>query len=188
MHGENMMERIISIGGAAGTGKTTIAHKICYIYDISQRIGTGFIREVVKAETNNPYLNYNTYQPAFSKTSYENLVWQTNAISRAINSCIDRAVREGTSLVVEGTHMIPWILNNTNVTHSIILYVRNEARHFKMINGGTHTKREISKEDFKEVRKIQDELVSNAKFSGVPLIEVGRDEIKVIEDIQEVIR
>ena len=49
-----MTKKIILIGGVAGTGKTSIARKICNDYNIDHRLGTGFIREIVKIERYNP--------------------------------------------------------------------------------------------------------------------------------------
>lgn len=39
---------VILIGGAAGTGKTSLAKKLCAELNIAHRLGSGFIREIAK--------------------------------------------------------------------------------------------------------------------------------------------
>ena len=46
------MDKIILIGGTAGTGKSTIARAIATKANINHVIGTGFIREILKKELN----------------------------------------------------------------------------------------------------------------------------------------
>lgn len=182
-----MKNKIVLIGGVAGTGKTTIAKELAYRYGFYHRLGTGFIREIVKTETKNPVLDSHTYVMS-SKQAYHHLVDQTLVLKDSINACINRANDEGTSIVLEGNHLIPWVLENPNVTHSIILYVDDKEKHWKLLNGKSHKERFISDDDFKRVREMQYSLICLAEKNGVHLIESGKDMNRVFYDIEKVIK
>ncbi len=47
-----MRKPLILIGGTAGTGKTSLARKVSSRFSIDHRLGTGFVREIVKSQTN----------------------------------------------------------------------------------------------------------------------------------------
>jgi len=179
--------KIVLVGGVAGVGKTTIARELVYRYGIYQRVGTGFIREICKTLTKNPCLDSHTYLTS-EEPAYEHLVRQTLAIKNAINCCIDRAYREGTSLVIEGNHCIPWVLNNKKVSHAFILFVDDEKKHWKLLTGKSHKNRVITQEDFARIREMQYSLTHLAEINGVQMIESGRDLKKVLEDIEEIIK
>ncbi len=42
---------VIMIGGANGVGKTTFANRLLGDLDIDHKIGTGFLRAIIKSET-----------------------------------------------------------------------------------------------------------------------------------------
>jgi len=46
-----MQKPIILIGGTAGTGKSTLARELSSRLKIDHRLGTGFMREVLRSET-----------------------------------------------------------------------------------------------------------------------------------------
>ena len=43
------LKPVILIGGSTGVGKTTLSKKLSELYDFEHRIGTGFIREVLRS-------------------------------------------------------------------------------------------------------------------------------------------
>ncbi len=181
-----MKQKIILIGGTAGTGKTTVAREAANKYNIQHRIGTGFIREIVKTETKNECLCSHTYLTT-NRQAYNHLVDQTNAILKSINACIDRAAREGTSLIIEGSHILPWIIRNKNVTHSLILYIEDEKTHRIMLDGISHKERIITDKDFSRIRELQYSIVHLAETNGVPLIRSGMNEANTIDGVKKVI-
>lgn len=179
--------KIILVGGVAGTGKTTIARELVYRYGIYQRIGTGFIREIVKTHNKNPALDCHTYSVE-SIDPYNHLAGQTYLLKDAINACIDRAHKEGTSLVIEGNHCLPWVLDNKNITHSFVLCVTDEKTHKKLLMGKSHKLRKIREEEFYRIREMQESLLHLASINHIPVIESGRDLKLVLEDIEKVIK
>jgi len=188
---EKKQTKIILIGGVAGTGKTTIARELVYRYGIYQRIGTGFIREIVKNETSyqdkKETLDCHTYRVSCQQP-YNHLAKQADCIKDAINCCINRAHREGTSLVMEGNHCLPWLLDNPNITHSFILFVDDEKIHRKLLSGKSHKLRKITDEEFGRIKEMQESLIFLAEENNIPLIEAGRDLKVMLENVEKVIK
>lgn len=179
--------KVILIGGVAGTGKTTVAKELTYRYGIYHRIGTGFIREIVKTETNNEHLDCHTYLTT-TEQAYYHLLRQTHILKNSINACINRASREGTSLVLEGNHLIPWELENPHVTHSVILYVNDDKKHWLFLNGKSHKNRKITEDDFRRIREMQETLIFLAEKESVPLVECSGDFKDILEEVEKLIK
>jgi len=177
------MVKIITIGGTAGSGKSTIAKEIAVKTDIKHIIGTGFVREILKRELDVDAYNYHTYADVSNFTPYEFLVHQTELMKDSIEVCIDRAEREGTDIIIEGNHCIPWILNNHKVTNSFILYVVDKNHHWKYLHSSTHSKRIISDTEFERIREIQHQLVSLAQKYKVPAFEYHDAKRLILEEL-----
>ena len=160
---------IILIGGTAGTSKTSNSQKICESHNIAHRIGTGFIREYTKnfiSKSDNKFLYNFSFTPPENISPFDNLFKQSKPLKSGIDLCIKRARDEGTSLIVEGTHIIPGMYNYESSAIQIIFYVKDFDQHYNMIQGKTHSKRIISRDDFSKVRDIQNELLERAtKFN-----------------------
>jgi len=173
------MKKIILVGGVAGTGKTSIARRICQEYDIDHRIGTGFIREIVRCETKDKILNCHTYR-VDCDNPYNHLVKQAELMKESINACINRAHKEGTSLVIEGNHCLPWILENKNVTSAFILCVNDSRQHYEMVTGDTHKHRKMTEDEFGRIREMQEAIIFLAGKYNIPLVEFN--DIKYVVD------
>jgi 2-phosphoglycerate kinase len=178
------MTKIILIGGAAGTGKTTVAQELCQKLEIDHRIATGFIRETIRVTTDNKILDFHTYSST-DKPPFEHLLEQTKLMKDAINACIDRCYKEGTSLIIEGSNLIPGIINNKNVTTFVLLYVGDIEKHRKMVYGKTHTKRTVNEEEFNRNREIQSTLLELAKENDVTIIEGSQNISKILDGISK---
>ena len=175
------MAKVILIGGTAGSGKSTTAREIASKVGINHVIGTGFIREILKKELDVDGYNYHTYDNVPNFTPYEFLAHQTELMKDAIDACIDRADREGTDIIIEGNHCIPWILNNHKVTNSFILYVVDKNAHWKYLHSSTHSKRVITESDFERIREIQEQLVGLAHKYNIPTFEYHNAKRLILE-------
>jgi 2-phosphoglycerate kinase len=89
---------------------------------------------------------------------------------------------------MEGNHLIPWELENPNITHSVILTIVNSDTHWKFLNGKSHKKRVINEDDFKRIREMQETLIFLADKNGIPLIDTGKDFKNVIEEVEKFIK
>jgi 2-phosphoglycerate kinase len=101
-------------------------------------------------------------------------------MNRAIEAIIDRNVKEMTSLVLEGTHLVPGLSpgnpDDRAVVIELVLMVRDENDHrenFSRREGRTHRLRPSGDylEHFTEIRMIQDFVVEQAGREGVPVID-----------------
>src|SRR5437660_11061502 len=106
-----MAKPIILIGGTAGTGKTTLASQLSWRLGLDHRIGTGFIREIVKAQHRKedcPELHGFTFR---AEQPIAKIVAQAKRLQPAIMACVERAMRQGTSLVIDVSQPLP-VLNH----------------------------------------------------------------------------
>jgi len=110
---------VILIGGATGVGKSTIATQLAARLGIVRVVATDAIREVMRSMFS-PEL-----MPTLHTSSFEADVAlrepptraadplivgfreQTAAVAVGINALIERAAMEGTSIIIEGAHVVP---------------------------------------------------------------------------------
>ncbi len=144
---------IILIAGTAGCGKTTLANRLAAHFDLDHRIGTGFIRAVLQSQTSA------TDEPDLFLRSYEagdavaHVQAQARRLRPAVWSCIERARAEGTSLVVEGTHLVPELYYDIGARF-VVLATPEFAEHQRRLLGHRHTRRTVSVDDVAGAREI----------------------------------
>ncbi len=166
-----MDKPIFLITGTAGVGKTTLARALDIYYQLDHRLGTGFVREVVKSQTNpvrDACLSEFTFR---AKDPVANVVHQARRIYSAIDSCIARADREGTSLVIEGNHLIPELYHEHKVAGYVVLTVSDDKVLAQRLQGSTHTRRVITEQDFQNIKKIDTYFCEEAAKYQIPVIE-----------------
>ena len=114
---------IIMIGGATGTGKSTIATELAYRLDIARIQSTDMMREVIRpylASQISPTLQYSSFEawrglPPSSYSVQEGannrvitgFLAQLASMKPAIETTIERAAQEHEHLVMEGVHVAP---------------------------------------------------------------------------------
>ena len=181
-----MSNKIILIGGASGTSKTTSSRHISVKLDIAHRLGSGFIREMAKyfiPKDENPSLYEYSFSPVGNLSPFQNLYSQSKAIEPMINLAVKRASSEGTSIVIEGVNIIPGLNEYKESTDHIILCVQDEEIHYRMIHGLTHKNRLISKDNFKNIRAIQSEFIKRAQDDEWNVFDISN-----IENIEDLIK
>lgn len=158
-----MIKPVILIGGTAGTGKSTLAQQLCSDLKLDHRIGTGFIREIVKtqhAPESCPELHRFTFR---AEHPIENLRAQAERLKAAVLGCIRRARDEGTSLVIEGNHLLPELYRDADAEMFVILAAPEPGEHLRRLKGPSHLKRRTTAADFANVRRIDDYLRAEAE-------------------------
>ena len=131
----NTTKPIILIGGTAGTGKTTLASELSWRLSLDHRIGTGFIREIVKSQHRKEdclELHGFTFR---AEQPVANIAAQAERLRPAIIACIERARREGTSLLVEGTHLLPSLYHDVIVDLFVVLAAPALEEHQRRLHG-----------------------------------------------------
>jgi 2-phosphoglycerate kinase len=163
----NITKPIVLIGGTAGTGKTTLASELSWRLGLDHRIGTGFIREIVKSQYRSEdclELHGFTFR---AEQPIANIIAQAQRLRPAIIACIERARREGTSLLVEGTHLLPALYHNVSVDLFTVLAAPEYEEHKRRLHGASHLHRQTTEADFINVRLIDHYLRSEAARWGI---------------------
>ena len=140
------MPLVILIGGSTGVGKSTIATQLAARLGIVRVVATDAIREVMRSMLSSelmPTLHTSSFhadqalrEPPGTTSDALLLGFreQTAAVAVGINALIERAATEGTSIVIEGAHIVPGFLDLESQQDRIlavpfILGVEDEGRH-----------------------------------------------------------
>jgi len=163
-----MQKPIILIGGASGTGKTTLAHNLTVELGLDQRLSTGFIRSVLQAEhgqENEPLLFTHTFS---DENPPHHIQWQGKRMQPAILRCIERARTEGTSIVIEGPALLPALYHDADVDYFLVLEPPTSTEHLARLKGKTRYKRVMSDGDVANAWVTSNFVLEEAKKYGVP--------------------
>ena len=114
---------VILLGGATGVGKSTIATMLASRLGITRVIPTDAVREVMRSMFTAelfPTLHTSSFDAAnlvrnpLPRSADPVIIGfreQTSAVSVGINALIQRAIDEGTDLILEGAHLVPGFLD-----------------------------------------------------------------------------
>jgi 2-phosphoglycerate kinase len=167
---------IVLIGGANGAGKTYLAGQLAAELGFDHRLGTGFVREVVRAEsdpTRYPFLFSYSFAPP---DPIGTLTRQARRLRPAVLRCIRRARAEGTSLIVEGTHLLPELYAEAaDVDRYIMLRIPPDpGEYHRRVNGRGHTRRALAPGDVEAMRAMDAYLATEAARYGITVVEAGQ--------------
>ena len=181
---------IILIGGATGAGKSTIATQLATRLGITRVVGTDSVREVLRSaftEQMFPTLYASSYEsdkavrqpiPHSGDRLIIGFREQAAAVAVGAQALIDRAIEEGTDLIIEGAHLVPGFLSGVEsdraVIVSLVITIEDEElhrSHFYRRGRETSTRsQERYLKAFKKIRRIQRYMISSALMRGVPVI------------------
>jgi 2-phosphoglycerate kinase len=183
---------VVLIGGATGVGTSTLAADVARRLNIQSVIGTDSIREVLRRAISPDLL------PLLHKSSYEitsediripveeeeTLLFgfrqQAAQVAVGVEAIVDRGLKEGTNLVVEGVHLVPEIILDHYRDHpnvcTLVVYLTDSDVHrsrFYIRALGTAMRRPAEEyiTHFKEIRQIHDYFLESAARTGVQTVE-----------------
>jgi 2-phosphoglycerate kinase len=168
---------LILVGGATGTGKSTVATEIAYRLGITRVTSTDFIRQTMRAFFSPEFV------PAIHHSSFEGepliprFEEQARNVLVGVRAAVDRALHEGWSLVLEGVHLVPGLVPldlEGAIVSSCILQISDEtahAQHFFTREAGTQRPMAKYLDRFDAIRELQDHLVERANATGTPVVE-----------------
>lgn len=158
--------KIFLIGGASAVTKSSLSFELMKKHKIIHKLGSGFIREMAKSfisKNKNKHLYSHSFETNL-KYPIKNLLLQSKPLKGMFQNAINRANREGTSIIIEGVNMIPGLMEFKDIDEKILLVVKDEKKHFKMLKkNNTHKLREVDEKYFKNIREIQHQLILKAK-------------------------
>src|SRR6187200_537635 len=182
---------VILIGGATGVGKSTIATQLAARLGIVRVVATDAIREVMRSMLSPelmPTLHVSSFQADQAMRepptrAADALVMgfreQTAAVSVGIDALIERAATEGTSIVIEGAHVVPGFFDVDTHGDDIlavpfIIGVDDEERHRSHFAAREDAiaSRPATRyvEGFDGIRALQGYVKGQALAHGVPVI------------------
>lgn len=178
--------RLLIIAGATGTGKSTVAIKIAAKSNFSRVISTDVIREIMRATTddvNDSALHRSSFSIGESNDAILDWLDTCQALEKGIEATINRALREGIDLVLEGVHIVPsdrlirgWIKSG-GIAVGVIMAVSDEKKHESMIRSrDAYSFRNADRyiASFSRIRQIQDGLIERSKIASWPVVDISR--------------
>ena len=178
--------RLLIIAGATGTGKSTVAMKIGAKSNFARLISTDAIREIMRSIDDTQMdsaLHRSSFSIGESNDAIIDWVDTCKAVEKGIEATINRAMREGIDLLLEGVHIIPsdrlirsWI-DSGGIALGVIMMVSDEEQHKSMIKSrDAHSFRRYDRyiANFDRIRRIQDGLIERSKIASWPVIDISR--------------
>jgi 2-phosphoglycerate kinase len=180
---------LVMIGGVTGVGKSTVATQLAGRLGITRVIATDQLRQVVRAFFSHdfmPAVHHSSFDVAAALRTYGNdqsgtvagFLRQAHDLAPGIDALVQRAVSEGTPLVLEGVHLLPEIpdpsLRKQAIDVRVLLTARDEQVHRAHFHArGSRTPRRPDRylEALDRIRVLQDYLIERAQREGIPIID-----------------
>jgi 2-phosphoglycerate kinase len=183
---------ILLIGGGTGIGTSTLAVRLAWLLEINRVVSTDSVREIVRHLLPNeiiPTLKVSTFEAGETitqvKSPHDRLIYgfvsQSRKVLFGIEALIDRSIREGENMIIEGVHLIPGELKflkpyaKQATIISVMLDVGKKDKHrqhFFLRNlQNSRRSKKLYLKYFREIRLIRDFLVERAKSKKVPVVE-----------------
>jgi 2-phosphoglycerate kinase len=199
---------LLLVGGATGTGKSTVATEAAHRLGITRVTSTDFIRQTIRAFFSKafmPSVHYSSFEAGqavgdeddeLGDPNIRGFLDQTRNVLVGVEGAIHRALTEGWSMVLEGVHLVPGMvprqIEGVLVVHAV-LSIENEdvhATHFHVRDSATSGLRAMDKylEQLDEIRLLQSYIVGRAEKVGVPVIESSNPERATAEVMELVLR
>ncbi|MGH9224430.1 MAG: hypothetical protein ACRD2W_11780 [Acidimicrobiales bacterium] len=182
---------IILLGGATGVGKSTISTMLANRLGITRVIPTDAIREVMRSMLTAdlfPTLHTSIFDvgrivrtplPRSADPDIIGFREQTAAVTVGIEALVQRAIDEGTDLIVEGAHVVPGFLKldrfaGKAVAVQLVVTVDEEETHrshfLRRAREARNRPPERYLENFDNIRKLQRYIRSLALQHGIPTV------------------
>jgi 2-phosphoglycerate kinase len=180
---------VVLIGGATGVGKSTIATQLATRLGIVRVVATDAIREVMRALFSTelmPALYASSFdagkvlrEPPSRDAAIVGFREQTNAVAVGIHALLQRAATEGTSIIIEGAHVVPGFLDlerwqDRILAVPVIVTIDDEDVHREHFRArfAEHRGRPATRylDGFDEIRRIHRYLKRQALAHGVPIV------------------
>jgi len=182
---------VILLGGATGVGKSTIATMLASRLGITRVIPTDAVREVMRSMFTAelfPTLHTSSFDaarlvrnplPGTADPVVVGFREQTSAVSVGIDALIQRAIDEGTDLILEGAHLVPGFLDYSRfrgkavVVPLVVTVDEPDAHRSHFLQRAREARNRPSEryiDLFDNIRKMQRYVRSQAMDHGVAII------------------
>jgi 2-phosphoglycerate kinase len=170
---------VLLVGGATGTGKSSVATEIAHLLGITRVTSTDFIRQTIRAffsERSMPSVHHSSFEGDPLLVAFLD---QTRNVLVGVDAALDRALAEGWSMVLEGVHLVPGLMpaeiEGVLVVHTVLAVESEEVHRTRFhvrdqLTGGVRPMHKYL-DQLDEIRQMQDYLVERAEKHRVPVIE-----------------
>jgi 2-phosphoglycerate kinase len=182
---------IVLVGGATGTGKSTITTEVAHRLGITRVTSTDFVRQTMRAffsEAFMPTIHYSSFEAGLALALEEGdrrdanlrgFLEQTRNVLVGVRAVMERALTEAHSMALEGVHVVPGLVPRSlegAVVVQCVVTIEDEqehAKHFWVRDADSDGVRPVDKylRALPQIRRIQEFLVLKADEEGVPVIE-----------------
>ncbi len=202
---------LLLVGGATGSGKSTISTEIAHNLNIVRTQSSDMLREVMRIMTP-PKLLPTLHTSSFmawstmpnveegestpsEKALLDGFSMQSGLLSVGAEAVLNRALKERVSLILEGIHIMPTLLGKIPQSSDatvvmIMLAVLKQGQLKKQIRGrgdkvpGRRAKRYL--QNFDQIWSIQSHLLSEADRCEVPIV-VNDNKDRALREIMNII-
>ena len=196
----NRPPRLVVIAGATGTGKSTVSVKLAAKSGFARLLSTDAIREIMRTTISidsDVALHRSSFSRGETNDSVLDWLETCQSVEKGIEATINRALREGIDLIIEGVHIIPsdklirsWI-ESGGIAIGVIMAVSDEQKHKAMIKErDAHSFRRSDRylANFDRIRDIHDAIVERSKIASWPVVDISRitDDLERIEHYLDV--
>jgi 2-phosphoglycerate kinase len=180
---------MLLVGGATGTGKSTVATESAHRLGITRVTSTDFVRQTMRAFFSAefmPSIHYSSFEAGAGLRQPDQaedpviagFLEQTRNVLVGVRASIDRALEEGWSMVLEGVHLVPGMLPEIDgaLVAQCVLEVedaKQHSSHFLVRDAGSNGVRPHDKyvDRLADIRRIQASIVARAHRHDVPVVE-----------------
>ena len=181
---------ILLVGGATGTGKSTVATEAAHRLGITRVTSTDFVRETMRAFFSKefmPSIHYSSFEAGEAVATPDDeasdprlvgFLEQTRNVLVGVRAVVERALQEGFSMVLEGVHLVPGMLPpipGAVVVHCVLAIDKEEehATHFFVRDFASDGLRPVDRYlgALPDIRVIQDAIVERARRFDVPIVQ-----------------
>jgi 2-phosphoglycerate kinase len=198
---------LLLIGGATGTGKSTIATEAAHRLGITRVTSTDFIRQTMRAFFSQefmPSVHYSSFEARLALTRAEEeesgdaailgFLDQTRNVLVGAQAALERAATEHWSMVLEGVHLVPGMVATEfpgAFVVQCVVAIEDEnlhRSHFWVREYSTEGLRPLERylDALPQIRQIQDYLVERARRYDVPVI-VNDSLDRAIGDVMDLV-
>ncbi len=169
---------VLLVGGATGTGKSTVATESAHRLGITRVTSTDFIRQTIRAYFP-PSEMPAVHASSFETGGVEGFLEQSRQVLVGVEASIERAMTEGWSMTIEGVHLVPGMVP-TEVEGALLVHavmyvssIDEHRSHFVIRDSATGGTRSLDKylDGLDEIRVLQELIAERAAEHGVPVIE-----------------
>lgn len=205
---------VIYMGGATGTGKSTLSLETAPLLRIYRIGSTDTIRQVMRivfSKVMLPALHSSSFEPAarFGEGLGEEQSWgegqaefnerllatyeeQAARVVVGVRAVVERAIAENMSVVVEGVHLCPPLVPFNDLEGAVYQVplmlgtLDEEVHRQRFLTRASATGRHAERylESFPSIRLIHDFLLQQAEAHDVPLIDTSEGEPPVVETLR----